>query len=387
MNIDRNAKVMIIGGHLTPALALVQELKANQINNLIWIGTKHSQTNSTNLSAEYLEVEKLGIPFYEFRTGKLWRKWTLRTIHLGIFQLLLIPWGFIKAFFILLRLKPVLVVGLGGYLQLPLIFWARILGIYSIIHEQTSVIGTANSYSGKFANRIFLSWPDTVHNFQKDKVMVVGNLLRKEFFENLGLSKSIFNNSKPLVLVTGGNQGANTINKRLFAFLPEILTKVNIIHQVGNSSVTNDLEIAKSTFANLPEELKNSYRFFASDFQNFNEYMKMANVIVSRSGANTVTEILALGKLVVLIPIPWSSQMEQQKNAEIVAKTGLGYILKQYDEMPPEELHNAINLALDKYLAKKDFLNRDIAVSTNEASQLVNPNATRLIVENVFRLN
>lgn len=387
MNIDKNAKVMFIGGHLTPALALVQEFKAYQINNLFWVGTKHSQTNSTNLSAEYIEVEKLKIPFYEFKTGKLWRKWTIKTFHLGVLQLLLIPWGFVKAFFLLLKVRPKLVVGFGGYLQLPLILWARILGIYSIIHEQTSVIGTANRYAGKFANRVFLSWPETINLFEKDKVLLVGNLIRRGFFDNQKVINNIFNNSKPIILVTGGNQGANTINKRLFAFLPSILSNVNIIHQVGNSSITKDFENAQSIFNNLSEDLKGSYKFFADDFENFDDYMRMANIIVSRSGANTVTEILALGKLAVLIPIPWSSQMEQQKNAEIVEKTGLGYILKQYDDMPPEELYNAIALALEKLISKKDFQNRDINLAIQQGSTLVNPNAAKLIVENVFRLN
>ena len=298
---------------------------------------------------------------------------------------MLIPWGFIKAFFVLLKHRPKLVIGFGGYLQLPIIFWARIIGIYSVVHEQTSVIGTANRYAGKFANRVFISWSNTSSVFENDKVVLCGNLLRKGFFEKGNSPEKIFDNLKPIVLITGGNQGANTINKRVFPILPTLLSSVNIVHQVGNSSITNDLKSAENAFNSLPPELKKSYKFFAEDFVNFNVYMSSADLIVSRSGANTISEILALGKLAVLIPIPWSSQAEQQKNAEIVASTGLGYILKQYDEMPPQELYNAIVLGLQKFSNNEDFLGQNIEIAKEKAKSLVSKDSAKVMIQNIFK--
>lgn len=134
---------MLIGGHLTPALALAQYFQEKGIENLVWVGTRFVQTGANNNSFEYDEVRKLNIPFIELKTGKLWRKWTFKTLLKAIYNLLLIPWGSLHSLFILLRYNPKLIIGFGGYLQVHLMYWGKLLGKSCVIHEQTTVAGTS----------------------------------------------------------------------------------------------------------------------------------------------------------------------------------------------------------------------------------------------------
>jgi UDP-N-acetylglucosamine--N-acetylmuramyl-(pentapeptide) pyrophosphoryl-undecaprenol N-acetylglucosamine transferase len=387
MKVKKDSKVFIIGGHLTPALALVEYMREQGIVNIIWVGARYVQTGSKVESFEYSEVTKQNIPFVEFGTGKLWRKWTYKTMLYGLYNLLMIPLGFLSGLILLLRERPKLIIGFGGYIQVPLLFWAKFLKIPSAIHEQTVTIGTANKRSIPLVDKIFVSWKDSLKNFPAEKTILSGNPIRKLILDPLVLDYKIFNNNKPIILVTGGNQGSNTINWRLLTFLPDLLVKANVIHQVGNSEVTGDLEKAQDIAINLPDDLRHSYKYFSGDFSSeFTKYLKTADLIVCRAGANTVSEILALEKLAILIPIPWSSQEEQLKNAELVAKTGLGYIIKQYDAMPPSELFQAIDFALGQIEKGLDFLGRDIKEAKKSTKETLILNASEIIVNTLFEI-
>lgn len=381
MKISPKDRIMLIGGHLTPALALAQYFQEKGIENLVWVGTRFVQTGANNNSFEYDEVRKLNIPFIELKTGKLWRKWTFKTLLKAIYNLLLIPWGSLHSLFILLRYNPKLIIGFGGYLQVHLMYWGKLLGKSCVIHEQTTVAGTSNKAVKDLVDRIFISWPETAKYFPESKTLLSGNPIRSFLLEEVN-DPRLFNNDKPTILVTGGNQGSNTINWRLLKFLPELLKEANVIHQVGNSTVTNDLNQAKEFAQSLEPDLRSSYIFFSGNFsEDFARYMRASDLFVCRAGANTVTEILALNKRAILIPIPWSSEQEQQKNAQLVAKIGLGYILKQYDAMPPQELHNAIRLGLERVKSNKDFLGRNFNEAIDASKKLVKINACEIITK------
>lgn len=376
---------MIIGGHLTPALALLDHFLNNGIDNILWVGVKHVQKGSDAISFEYTEVNKRGVIFIELKAGKLWRKWTIKTVLHAIVDLIRIPLGFLNSFLILLKYRPNIVIGFGGYLQFPVLFLSKFLRIKTAIHEQTITAGSSNLACKRCADIIFVSWPETLELFPKGKTILVGNPIREFLFDIE--PRKVFDNNKPVILVTGGNQGANTINWRLLEFLPDLLLKCNVIHQIGNSTTTNDYDKALKLYESIDEKLRSSYKFFTGDFtSNFAFYLKSADLIVSRSGANTITEILVLGKRAILIPIPWSSYEEQQKNAEMVERTGLGYVLKQYDAMPSSELQNAILLGLKACENNTDFKGRDIEIAVKEARALINKDACKSITEKLFSL-
>ncbi len=384
MKLSTADKILIIGGHLTPALAVLEELEARGYYNFLWVGVKHSQTSARNLSAEYQLITSKNIPFISFKAGKLWRKWTVKTFFMAIYNLLLIPWGIVHALFILLQHRPKLVLSFGGYLAFPIVFAAWLLKIKSATHEQSLAMGLANQRIANYANKILLAWQENLEQLPKKlrkKAIVTGNPVRKSLL-TVTTNQYNFNNTDKIIFVTGGNQGANTINKRLFTILPELLQETNVIHQVGNSSITRDLKKAKQVWEKLPKNLQKKYVYFDNNFTNeFSEIMHKADLIVSRSGANTVTDIMSLGKRAVLIPIPWSANDEQQKNALLVAGTGLGYILEQYDEMPASQIKQAIEYGLDIVNRGQDFKGRNFTIALKEAKEKVQPDAALNIVK------
>lgn len=267
-----------------------------------------------------------------------------------------------------------------------LLYWGKLLGKYCVIHEQTTVAGTSNKAVKNVVDLIFTSWPETSKYFPKSKTIHSGNPIRSFLLDGDDQVR-LFKNNKPTILVTGGNQGSNTINWRLLKFLPDLLNEANVIHQVGNSSVTNDLAKAKDFAQKLDQDLASSYIYFSGNFsEEFARYMRAADLIVCRAGANTVTEILALHKRAILIPIPWSSEQEQQKNAQLVAKIGMGYILKQYDAMPPEELYYAIKLGLERVKGDKDFLGREFNEAIEASKSLIKTNACEIITKELIEL-
>jgi UDP-N-acetylglucosamine--N-acetylmuramyl-(pentapeptide) pyrophosphoryl-undecaprenol N-acetylglucosamine transferase len=244
----------------------------------------------------------------------------------------------------------------------------------------------ANRIISRIADKIFVSFPQSLENFSEQKTVLTGNPLRKLIITPVK-DKLKFNNNLPVLYVTGGNQGANTINWRLFKILPQLLDKVNIIHQVGSSTITKDFEKAAKIARELPVNLKSNYQFFSNEIgPKIAQIMQSSDIFVSRAGANIISEILVLGKMAVLIPIPWSSHDEQQRNAEIVADTGLGLILKQYDAMPPTELEQAILLSLENFEANRGFNGQPIAACVSKARSQISPNAAEKFVDELIKL-
>jgi len=380
---DKALKVGLIGGHLTPALAVADELKKRD-TEIFWIGVKHSQTSDFQLSAEYEAVTKRKIPFIPFKAGKLWRRWTPATFFKGVKNLALIPLGSINAYRILFRQRPDVLVSFGGYTALPLLMAAKALRIPTATHEQTTTIGLSNKLLIRIADRVYISWEETRALTPSGKTLLTGNPLRSEVLETR-TKQFIFANDLPVVFVTGGNQGANTFNWRLRHVIGDILQHANVIHQTGSSELTKDYEQALAVRDTLPKHIRNRYvvrdRIFGNEI---GEAFEKADLVVSRSGANTITELLALGKPAVLIPIPWSSGNEQHRNAELVAATGLATILVQYDAMPPEELRDAILTALRRVTEGNAFNGKPLEQVRKTAAGLVNRDATKLLVDDLL---
>ena len=376
-------KILITGGHLACAVAVLDGLVAKGFTNIVWVGAKYVQTDVYNNSAEYKLITGKNIKFIELNAGKLWRKVTIKTFSKAIKNFLLIPVGFFRARKIIVQEKPELIISFGGFLALPIVIAAKLSKIKVVTHEQTITVGLANKIISKFADKIFISFKQSVKYFPSKKVVYTGLPLRKEIFtKTTDFFK--FKNNNPVIYVTGGNQGANTINWRLFKILPQLLGIANVIHQVGASTITNDLLNASQIKNQLTEEVRDNYYYYTNSFDSIGEIFSKANIILSRSGANTVYEIMALGKLAVLIPIPWSSGQEQLLNAKLVASTGLGFILDQYDAMPPNELYQAIINSIEVYKNKNDFMGRPIEKAVEAARAQIKLDAVDEIIKNLI---
>lgn len=366
---------------MTPALAVISELRKRGHDNFVWVGHKHNQFGSNAESPEYRMVNELGIRFIDLPAGKLTRNWRSE-FKAGIINLLKIPYGFLKGFLIILKERPTLVMSFGGYIALPIVIAAKLIGKKVITHEQTAVTGLTNKVLPLFSDKMLISWPSSAKFYPKHKTILTGNPIRPEILQ-ANSNSFAFENDLPVLFVTGGNQGSHKINQAIFANLEKLLEVCNIIHQTGNSSVTQDWEEARARKTSLPDTLES--RYIPRDFigtGEFGEVFARASLIVARSGANTTYEILALGKRTIFIPIPWVTHNEQFLNAKIAADTGLAVILPEV-ELSPTSLFDRIHQGLYLHAQGHDYRGRDFADAVAAAKKLVIADAAIQITDQI----
>ena len=313
-------KIVICGGHLSPALALIGQLQKEKDLEIIFFGRKFATEGSANTSAEFKEINSQNLKFVNITAGRLSRKLTIP----ALISYLKIPLGFIESFFNLLILRPKLIVSFGGYISPPVVFCGWLLGIDSICHEQPVVPGLANKINSLFVRKIFVSWPDTAKYFPENKTKLIGNLTREEIFRTASKNRKIVSfvkNNPGYILISGGNQGSHFINQIIF----KNTKKLNhpIFHILGTANYKNDHQNAK--------RLK-SKNYFSCDFVDSSDIgivFNNAKFIIGRSGANTVWETAVLGKPAVFIPLPHSASDEQFANAKVLQNAGSAVILEQ----------------------------------------------------------
>jgi len=284
-------------------------------------------------------------------------------------------------------IRPNLIVSFGGYLSLFPVFWGKILGSKIIVHEQTLVPGLVNQFTALFANKILTSWENVNFRFNK-KVINTGNPIRKSIFtvKTESLTKN-FHPNKKNILIFCGNQGSNFVNKCIFEIIEELLKEFNVIHQTGSSSVTMDFQKAMEIKNSLPSHLSMSYTVRDYIEEEIGEALNKSDLVICRAGANTITEILALGKPSILIPIPWTSGQEQLKNAKLVESVGLGILLEQ-DSLTPELLLQKIHFAIENIKNNRALNTKPLDEVKNKAKEIIDLSAhTKIadIIENVLK--
>jgi len=341
----KDKKILITGGHLTPAFITAATLQQNGFMNIVWVGVKHTQMRDTSTSPEFQLVSELNIPFYNLITGKFWRRWNRITILNALKDLLLIPVGFIGALGIILREQPDLIMSFGGYVALPVVIIAKILRKKVITHEQVLNPGIANKIISKFSDKILLSWEQTEKHFKNKSTFLSGNPSLAEFRKKRN-NIIDFENDLPIITILGGNQGAHVINTAIFAILENLLKQVNIIHQTGRSEVTKDKYKASEIKSNLSDKLASRYMFKPFMTENYFEILEKSDLIISRGGANTMTDLILKAKKSIIIPIPWSSSDEQLQNAKFLEELGLSSIIEYENEINPELLNSEIKRRL-----------------------------------------
>ena len=365
-------KLVFTGGHHTSALAVIDALCRCQMSDVrcqfFFFGHRYSMHREKVDSAEYQEVTARGIPFYDLKAGKVYR--TFNPI-----EWFRVIYGFFQALIILLKIKPDLIISFGGYLAVPVVLAGWLLGIPAVTHEQTVVSGWANQFIAKFARKIFISWPESAKFFPKEKVVLTGLPLRKEIIalarerEKMPNSKWKMPNS---IYITGGKQGSQVINQAIEGCLEELLSDFEIIHQCGSSDFEKFLKIEDK----LSEDLK--ARYIVKDYfpqEEIARVYRAADFVVGRAGAHTVYELAALGKPAVLIPIPWVSHNEQERNAKILERIGLAKIVLQED-LDSEVLLKACRGVGESSKEFKEF--------AKKARELVRLDAAERVVKEVF---
>lgn len=319
----RIKRVVFIGGHHTSAMAVMRNLvKERKDIEIHFIGHKFSAYKDKNTSSEYREIAQENIPFYNLRAGKIYRIFNLK-------RLLLLPFGFFQALYFLIKIKPSLVISFGGYLAVPVVFWAWVLRIPVITHEQTLQSGWANIFVSKLSRSILLTWESSLDFFPKEKSKVIGLPIVKDF-EKKDITYGIFKNKLPLVFITGGKQGAHVINEVIGKIFKDLTEFCNVVIQCGDNSYFKDFDKLKDLIASLP--VKSREQIIVKRFLSRSEQLTMiqkADLLVGRAGAHFMYEVCFYKKPVLFIPLPNTSHNEQYKNALFVERLGLAKILNQ----------------------------------------------------------
>lgn len=321
-----NTRIIITGGHLTPALALIEYLQAHQPQvTPIFVGRIYSQDKLQQLSQEKLEVEQRGVKFIPVTSVRLNGLLSFVT-QFGTFLRSLK-----QARHILKSERPAAIVSFGGYLAVPIAIMAWLRGIPIVTHEQTRTVGLATQIIGWLAQKIAVSFPETAEDVPHHKAVVVGNPLRPQLLLPAVTPEWKIPTDKPLLYVTGGNQGSVWINKMIVQLLPQLLTSWCVVHQCGNATRVYDSKAElEATRQQLPLELQ--MRYFVKEWFNTSEITWLyhsATAVLSRAGANTVQELQHFALPSLLIPLPFSRRDEQLLNAQHLAELGGAIVLDQ----------------------------------------------------------
>lgn len=326
-------KIFITGGHLTPAVAVIDEIQDRKLVwEIIFIGRRYAVEGSHEMAHEEEIIRGRGVRFIELRTGRLQRSFTFYTIS----SLIKIPYGFVQALILCMREKPDAVVSFGGYVALPVVVASYILRIPILTHEQTRVVGIANKIIAFLAKKICISFPDIRHTFPQQKTIYTGLPVRKELLNAHPAGPFKGDIHHPSIYITGGTTGSVSINNLLFPLIPYLAQRFTIIHQTGRISFAK----AKEEQSRLRE--LDRKRYIIQDY--FDEHivasiLHVCVLVICRSGANTVYELALLKKNAILIPLPWSGGNEQFENAQWLSLLGLGTIIEQRTFSPERFKH------------------------------------------------
>ncbi len=369
--------VLLIGGHMSPLLATINVLQEDPDISLAVISRRHATEGDKSPSQESVQFAKMGLPVYFLTTGRLQRAFTIHTIP----SLLKIPIGFVQAFFLLRRIKPRVVVSFGGYLSVPVVIAAWVYRVPILTHEQSVHAGLANKINSLFATIVAISWENSRRYFPAQKTILTGNPIRPEIFASNAadgeIKEFLHRCALPLIYITGGNQGSHAINQAIFGLLPDLLMKFAILHQTGKSA-HNDYQKANDTIQALSSELKPRYLpieyVHSSDI---GAVLAKASLVISRSGANTICELAALGKTAILVPLPWAQKNEQYENATLLKNAGTAEIVLQGNDFT-KRLMQTITAIVAKY--------DDYQKNAGQAKQLIKLDAAENIATQIRSL-
>lgn len=367
-------KLLIVaggGGHFAAALAVIESLPKDI--SVMVVGRKYTFEAEKTESLEYQTAQKCGLTFVSITTGRLQRKLTRHTL----FSLAKVPVGYFQALHVLRTFKPDVVLSFGGYVSVPVGFAAKTLRIPIIVHEQIFGAGLANKVVAKFARKVAVSWKESAKFFPSEKVVVTGNPMRK--VQSSTFKDYSFDEKLPIIYVTGGSGGAHAINVLIEECLEKLLEKYIVVHQTGDAKAFGDFDRLEKKKASLSKELQK--RYVVTKFvepQEVWSILEKAELVVSRSGINTVSELLFFGKPCLLIPLPYGQQNEQLTNAIFIKEKGIAEIAEQ-ENLTGEKLFHEINNMIKNIEEYKK--------NSKDAKESITPNAADKIISLVEHVN
>lgn len=371
----KRIKIVFCGSHFSPAYGVIENLIINEDFDIYYIGRNKSMEGDEALSLESIYLKKLNIHYRSISNARLQRSLTWWTIV----SILKFPAVFLQSFILIFKIRPELVVSFGGFIALPLCLSAWIMRIPIITHEQTAILGLANRVISKFAKITCLTYKNTKYAPKGSNTFITGNPIRKSIFNPSNNSKYQFGNSKlPLIYITGGSQGSESINSIVAQILPRLLINFRIIHQSGSADNAGVYRNLLNIINSLPLKLRKNYLILKTiDPDNTGIIYKKSTMVVGRAGANTVAELGVTGTPSILIPLPWSAENEQLENANKLKVLGLAEILKQ-DKLSSELLYKKI-----RYMARNID---NYKKNSKKYSQRYLQNGAKLMIDCIYRV-
>ena len=323
-------------GHVTPNIALIPSLREAGYD-IHYIGSYEGMEKSL--------IGDLSIPYHGIATGKLRRYFSLRNFT-DPFRVLK---GFGEAKRIVRELKPSIVFSKGGFVSVPVVWAAKKNHVPVIIHESDMTPGLANKLSFSAATKICCNFPETVRILPEDKAVLTGSPIRAELMEGDSDKAAAMcgfeDPEKPVIMVVGGSLGAASVNSIIRKILPRLTEKFNVLHLCGKGKLDETLTGTKGYF-----QLE-----YAKD--EMKDLFALADIIVSRAGANAIGEFLALHKPNLLIPLPASaSRGDQLLNAESFRKQGYSLVLDEDKDLTEDSLYETICRLYDERETFRDAM-------------------------------
>ena len=313
-------------GHVSPNIALLPRLKELGYN-IHYIGSYDG------IERGLIEAE--GIPYHPISSGKLRRYRSLKNLS-DPFRVLR---GFFQSIGLLGKLKPNVIFSKGGFVSVPVALASRLRKIPCVIHECDMTPGLANKLAMPFAARVCTNFEETVAQIKGGKAVHTGTPIRESLVDGskeAGLTLCGFTADKPVIMVTGGSQGAGAINEAVRKALPELTADFQIVHLCGSGK-------ADATLNEVP-----GYHQIEYASSEMKDLYAAADIIISRAGANTLAEILSLSIPNILIPLPLSqSRGDQILNAASFEKKGYSCVLPE-EKLNTETLVEAVRNTWEK---------------------------------------
>ncbi len=363
------------GGHFYPIIAIAEALQ-DLVREKHLVEPKLYYLAPTSFDEKALFEN--GIAYINIPAGKMRRYVSFKNIT-DIFVTLA---GTVKAVITLFRLYPDVVMGKGGYGSIPTILAARLLGIPVVIHESDAKPGRASLFAAKFAVKIAISYDSAAALFPasvQNKIARTGIPIRKALMrvekegarQYLGLEEGI-----PTVLILGGSQGAKNINEVVISALPDLVAFANIIHQTGQANFKNVQGISEVVLTKNPRADRYHPINYLDEIS-LQRAAGIADIVVSRAGANSIAEIGLWKKPSLIIPIPESVSHDQRTNAYAYARTGAAVVIEEENLTPHLIVSEIKRITSSPELGKR---------MGDSAQGFTDPDASRIIASELLSI-
>lgn len=329
-------KIILTGGgtagHVTPNIALLPHLKKAGFE-ISYIGSYDG--------IEKRLMEEQHIPYYSISSGKLRRYFDMKNFS-DPFKVVK---GLGQSYRLIRKLKPDIIFSKGGFVSVPVILAAKFCHVPSIIHESDMTPGLANKIAIPYAAKVCCNFPETLKYLPDGKAVLTGSPIRSELLSgNKENARKLcgFHKDKPVLFIIGGSSGSKFINDTIRGLLPELLKTFQIIHMCGKGKLEESLRKTKG------------YKQFEYIGTELNDIFALSDLVISRAGANSICELLALHKPNILIPLSANaSRGDQLLNAHSFEKQGYSVVIEE-EIINPDKLFKMI---LETYKNRERYVN------------------------------